>query len=246
VPYLVAANPVNYGKPWRLNCVEAFAACFYICGHPEWATEVLANFSYGQPFLEINSEILSIYAACTTEEEVKKAEEQWLTKIEREYTENRANRDGETAGDAWKEGNTNRGLDLDPADENDHDDGEKSENEEDSDSAWRNPRDIPEESDDEEEMAELRRKVLASKTFANPSESSQKPSIDAAPSSRPPLEDSDAESGSEGDDEAFDSIINATPVTDRTGILAKQRLKSQDSSLSASFSRTVISAPKQR
>lgn len=40
VPFLIASNPVNYGKPWRLNCVEALAAGFYLTGHDDWA-EVL-------------------------------------------------------------------------------------------------------------------------------------------------------------------------------------------------------------
>lgn len=245
LPYLVAANSVNYGRPWRLNCAEALAACFFICGHEDWAHEVLAHFSYGEPFLEINAQLLKRYAACANEEEIKKAEEIWLAKIEREYLENRVE-DGGTGGeDAWKGGNVNRRPVVDSDEEEEDSDAPKSNDEDGEDGGVEigDPLTISDEDDDEEEMAELRRRVLASKAFSNPSTEDKKPPERITRTVPIPV-DSDSESGSDmGDNDAFDNIIDATPVTDRTGINAKRKLLKQDEA-SAVFSRSVVNAPK--
>jgi Ribosome biogenesis protein, C-terminal len=59
VPYLIATNPVNYGKPWRLNCVEALAAAFYIAGFDQHAERLLEKFSWGHSFWEVNQCVFS-------------------------------------------------------------------------------------------------------------------------------------------------------------------------------------------
>lgn len=54
VPYLLATNPVNYGKPWKLNCVEALAAAFYITGYENYGRRLLQDFGWGDSFWKVN------------------------------------------------------------------------------------------------------------------------------------------------------------------------------------------------
>ncbi|CAI7883089.1 unnamed protein product, partial [Closterium sp. NIES-54] len=78
LPWLVAANPVNYGKPCQLSCVEAMAAALYICGDKDTASELLSRFKWGHAFLSLNSELLEAYAACADGAEVIAAQHRWM------------------------------------------------------------------------------------------------------------------------------------------------------------------------
>jgi pre-rRNA-processing protein TSR3 len=78
LPFLVAANPVNYGKPFRLTTVEAFAAALVILGDREQAEQVLSKFTWGETFLELNAEPLRRYADCADSTEVVAVQQEYL------------------------------------------------------------------------------------------------------------------------------------------------------------------------
>ncbi|NLV25875.1 MAG: DUF367 family protein [Methanomicrobiales archaeon] len=63
LPYLLAANPVNFGRPFRLTSVEAMAAALVILGEEEQAGEILSKVGWGIRFLQLNEEPLRAYAA---------------------------------------------------------------------------------------------------------------------------------------------------------------------------------------
>jgi len=78
LPFLVAANPVNYGRPFRLTTAEALAAALVITGHPTHAEEVMEPFRWGDTFLTLNEEPLRRYAACSTSQEVVDVQADYL------------------------------------------------------------------------------------------------------------------------------------------------------------------------
>lgn len=84
LPFLVAANTVNYGKPYKLNCAEALIAGLFICGFPADAQKLMDKFSYGEEFYRLNEALFEIYAACEDGEQVLKRQNEYLKKIDEE------------------------------------------------------------------------------------------------------------------------------------------------------------------
>eukprot|EP00752_Nemacystus_decipiens_P002310 g2185.t2 len=89
LPFLVAANPVNYGRPMKLSCAEAIAATLYIVGHQDEAAKVMDQFGWGAEFLRVNKDVLDTYAACADGAEVIKAQGAFLARCEEEATSRR-------------------------------------------------------------------------------------------------------------------------------------------------------------
>lgn len=95
LPFLVAANPVNYGRPFQLTTVEALAAALCILGERDQAVEMLAKFRWGETFLKLNAEPLERYAACDTSTDVVAVQAEYL-----EHGRDSAPESGEPAKDS--------------------------------------------------------------------------------------------------------------------------------------------------
>ena len=107
VPNGLKHKPVNYGKPCKLNCVEALAAAFYIAGYKEIAEKYMSKFSWGHSFISLNQGLLDEYAKCANADEVIKAQDAFLAKEAEEEAQRKS-----------------REMDLPPTDSSEYEDDE--------------------------------------------------------------------------------------------------------------------------
>ncbi len=69
LPYLVAANPINYGKPCMLSSIEAVVAALYITGFRECVERLRGLFKWLDTFLVLNHDPLEDYSRVGSREE---------------------------------------------------------------------------------------------------------------------------------------------------------------------------------
>ncbi len=78
LPYLVAANPTNFGKPTKLSTVEALAGALYILGKKDQGEKILENFNWGPTFFEMNEQPLDAYSKADNSTEVVKKQKEFI------------------------------------------------------------------------------------------------------------------------------------------------------------------------
>ena len=78
LPFLLAANPVNYGKPYRLSSLEAAAAALAILGDASHAHRLAAATNWGTTFMQLNAEPLEEYAGAENSTEVVSIQDAYL------------------------------------------------------------------------------------------------------------------------------------------------------------------------
>ena len=82
LPLLLAANPVNWGKPGKMTTAEALAASLYLIGKEDQGRKLLGAFSWGDQFWILNKEPLEAYAAAKSSAELVELQFQFFN-IER-------------------------------------------------------------------------------------------------------------------------------------------------------------------
>ena len=78
LPFMVAVNPVNFGKAYKLSCAEAFAACLFLGGFEKEARFLMDHFKWGEHFFKVNEELFWKYRGITSQDELKNIQEKYI------------------------------------------------------------------------------------------------------------------------------------------------------------------------
>ena len=81
LPYLLASNPINWGRPMELNSAEAVMASLIILGEREQADRFLERFNWAPEFLRLNGELLEAYASARDSTEVVRIQNEYIESI---------------------------------------------------------------------------------------------------------------------------------------------------------------------
>jgi pre-rRNA-processing protein TSR3 len=79
LPYMLASNPVNWGKPMELNSAEAVLASLIILGESEQAELFMGRFNWATEFIKLNGSLLEDYS--------KAADSIGVVRVQNEYLE---------------------------------------------------------------------------------------------------------------------------------------------------------------
>ncbi len=81
LPYLLASNPINWGRPMELNSAEAVMAALMILGEKEQAREFLGRFNWAPEFMRLNGYMLEDYSKAKDSEEVIRIQDAYIESV---------------------------------------------------------------------------------------------------------------------------------------------------------------------
>ena len=81
LPYLLASNPINWGRPMELNSAEAVMASLIIMGEREQAEEFLGRFNWAPEFMRLNGELLEEYSKAKDSTDVVRIQNEYIESI---------------------------------------------------------------------------------------------------------------------------------------------------------------------
>jgi len=81
LPFLIAANPNNYGTPSKLSTIEAVASALYILGSEKQSRDMLSLVSWGNEFYRINEDYLKKYSEANDSSDVIKIQKKIMDKL---------------------------------------------------------------------------------------------------------------------------------------------------------------------